>query len=153
MIYATLNRWCELPLFKKNLRYCSHVISTQTTHQTCGGFTSTGSEGGSLLHGFHDALYAIALVDGKGDAHQYSCDDSDPSTFYAAAVSAGLCGIITDIVIKLLPKQDVEGQQISYPLSPADKCPVDLFGETGGAQPDITAFLSENEYCRMVWVS
>ncbi|CAG8644366.1 258_t:CDS:2, partial [Racocetra fulgida] len=56
-------------------------------HQTVGGFISTGSSGGSIIHNVHDSIIKLRIIDGKGDIHNLSIDDADNSKFLAAGVS------------------------------------------------------------------
>lgn len=128
------------------------------THQTIGGFLSTGSAGGSLLYGFDDALYSFTLIDGTGTKHVLSRDDRDPTLFYATGVSVGLCGIITEATFSLTPTFNVAGTQQSSPVQPLNAdwnkgCPVNLFGPAAGGVPGIVDYFKDpaNEYMRMLY--
>ncbi|KZV77848.1 FAD-binding domain-containing protein, partial [Exidia glandulosa HHB12029] len=98
-------------------------------HQTVGGFLATASAGGSLKYSFHDAVVGYTLVDGNGDVRTLSKDDPDSPLFDAAACCAGLCGVITDIRLQLIPKADVQGVQQTYSAQIQEGCPVNLFGD------------------------
>ena len=145
------------------------------THQTIGGFLSTGipcsdvflslfnslstsgSAGGSLLHSFHDAVYGFTIIDGTGTKHVLSRDDPDPTLFYATGVSVGLCGIITEVTFSLTPTFNVAGTEQTSPVQPLNAnwkegCPVNLFGPAADGVPGIVGYFKDptNEYMRMV---
>ncbi|GLB42811.1 putative D-arabinono-1,4-lactone oxidase [Lyophyllum shimeji] len=126
-------------------------------HQTVGGFLQTGSAGGSLVHGFHDAIVGFRLVTGTGEIKILMETDDDPSAFYAAGVSMGLYGIITDVYMQLEPTYLVQGTQQAYDAVPGGSFPppVDIFGDAKVTTPlpDLNQFfkLPQNEYCRMMW--
>lgn len=67
------------------------------THQTVSGFTATGSAGGSLIYDL-DNVIAIRVVDGLGVA---SWIEKDDPIFGAMALSVGLLGIVTKVLLKL----------------------------------------------------
>jgi len=127
-------------------------------HQTVGGFLTTGSAGGSLKYGFHDAVYGFTLIDGTGTKHILSRDDRDPSLFFATGVSAGLCGIITEVTLSLTPTFNVTGTQQASPVQPLNAdwkkgCPVNLYGPTTPIVPGIEDYFKDpnNEYTRMLY--
>ena len=93
------------------------------THQTVGGFTATGSAGGSL-HLDLDNVTAFRVVDGTGTANWI--EQSDP-IFGAMRVSVGLLGIVTKVRLQLNPTFNIYGQELTTPTTAAD-CPIDLFG-------------------------
>ena len=47
------------------------------SHQTVGGFLSTGSAGGTLQYSIHDNVHAIRFVDGNGEIFEVSREDED----------------------------------------------------------------------------
>lgn len=116
------------------------------THQTLGGFTGTGSSGGSLKYDLNNVT-ALRIVDGTGRAAWI--EDSDP-IFPAAAVSMGLLGIVTKFRLRLNPTFLVEGQEITTPPTQPD-CPIDLFGPGGDGKPSMQDFLETTDYARMLW--
>lgn len=143
------------------------------THQTIGGFLATGetythlliqyshslsgSAGGSIIHSFHDAIYGFTLIDGTGQKRVLTRDDADSSLFFAAGVSAGLCGIITDVTLSLTPTFNVTGVQQTSPVQPLNAdwlkgCPVNLYGPAQDGVPGIEDYFKDpnNEYIRMV---
>ena len=116
-----------------------------------------GSAGGSLLYSFHDAVYGFTLIDGTGTKHILSRDDPDPTLFLAAGVSAGLCGIITDVTLTLTPAFKVTGTQQTSPIQPLNPdwklgCPVNLYGPATQGVPGVEEYFKDpnNEYMRMV---
>ena len=124
-------------------------------HSSRSGFF-LGSAGGALLSSFHDSVHAFTLIDGTGTKHQLSRDDTDP-TFFAAGVSVGLCGIITDVTLSLIPTFNVTGVQQSSPVQPLNPdwqkgCPVNLYGPAEKGVPGIEEYFKDpnNEYMRMV---
>lgn len=87
----------------------------------------------------------------------YSSTDADTKYFHATAVSAGLCGIITDITLQLTPRQEIQGTEKTFnvALSGEYPAPVDLFGDAAPDLkiPQLPEYLrqSQNEYCRMMY--
>lgn len=76
------------------------------SHQTVSGFLQTSSSGGSLRHGMASAVKAFEFVDGKGDVRWVNVASD---TFYAVAVSLGLFGVVTHVVMAVEPRYTVEG--------------------------------------------
>jgi len=96
------------------------------THQTVGGFLSTGSAGGSLSYDLAENMAALRVIDGLGNVRWVE-KDTDRDLFNALAVSFGLLGIISKVRFKLTKNFYIYGQQVTTPTDPA-KCPIDLFG-------------------------
>ena len=115
-------------------------------HQTVGGFISTGSAGGSIMHAFSDQIAEIKIVDGTGILHTLNKDSGD--LFYAAGVSLGLLGIITEVTFKLVKKFDIIGEETTTTV---DGCKIDLFGNGNGTKKSLKDFLIEKEYTRLMW--
>ncbi|CAG8511353.1 21252_t:CDS:2 [Gigaspora rosea] len=132
-------------------------------HQTVGGFISTGSAGGSLIHNVHDSIIKIRIIDGKGIIHDLSIDDADNSKFLAAGVSLGLLGIITKITFKLMKNYYITGNEIIASVTPLSNdfkvgCPIDLLGDGDKEQniPSIYEFFTNSkeydaDYARIFW--
>lgn len=122
------------------------------THQTVGGFLSTGSSGGSLTHALEDQIEAITLVDATGRVHRLVSDAPNPpqpgNPFYAAGVSLGLLGVITDVTFTRAPAFDIIGQEA---VTTEGDCAVDLFGPGGGGKPSLAEFLQSTDYTRLTW--
>jgi FAD/FMN-containing dehydrogenase len=116
-------------------------------HQTVGGFISTGSSGGSLKYSFDDSIIGIRIIDGNGQTHDLTREDS-PELFYAAGVSMGLLGIITRVTIQCVDQFNIRGQQATTTY---DDCAIDLFGPGGAGKPSLQSFLTDTDYSRLMW--
>lgn len=116
--------------------------------QTVGGFTTTGSSGGSITYSIHDNLHGLRLIDGTGEVYTVMRDDADPSDFYAAGVSLGLLGITSKIYLQCEPLFNIVGQEASTTL---DGASMSLFGDDGDKRPSIQSFLKDVEYTRLMW--
>ncbi|MDN5284359.1 MAG: hypothetical protein JWR38_633 [Mucilaginibacter sp.] len=123
------------------------------THQTIGGFLSTGSSGGSTQYSFEDALISVDIVTcalGEGPyLNTYTRDDpSDDSFFAIGLASMGLMGVIVSATFRCDSQFYIEGSEtIEY----TDKCSlINLFGNAPGL-PDIKTFLEQTEYTRLMW--
>lgn len=84
------------------------------SHQTIGGFISTSSAGGSLKYCLHESLESIEWIDGNGNEH-ISTADQTPDEFYAVGVSMGLFGIITYVTLTLQKAYYVSGDEVTIP--------------------------------------
>ncbi|MCX6170757.1 MAG: FAD-binding protein [Ignavibacteriales bacterium] len=116
-------------------------------HQTVGGFISTGSAGGSVIHAFSDQIMALKLIDGNGETHILTRESGD-DLFFAAGVSFGLFGIITEATFALVNKFNIKGSEST--TSVVD-CEVDLFGNGTNGKPGLQEFLVKTEYTRLMW--
>ena len=133
------------------------------SHQTVGGFLSTGSSGGTLKYSLDNAIYQITFVDGMGtvrtatrgdttvvfnetiNGRQYTFTGND--LLNAVGVSMGLLGIIVEVVFKTEPRYDIIGEEHIRPI-------VDYAGWlepfSAGSQ-SMKDFLYANEYSRILW--
>ncbi|MBS1560202.1 MAG: FAD-binding protein [Bacteroidetes bacterium] len=118
------------------------------THQTVGGFLSTGSSGGSLKYSIEDAIVAFSFVDGNGEHHHCSKFDENTDLFYAIGVSMGLLGIITHVTFECMPRYSISGSETTTYES---DCEVDLFGNGSKGKPSLEKFLRDTEYTRLMW--
>jgi FAD/FMN-containing dehydrogenase len=116
-------------------------------HQTVGGFLSTGSAGGSLSYSFGDQLIALRIIDGNGELHSVTRERGD-DLFFAAGVSMGLLGIITEATFQCIPKFNIIGEETTTTI---DDCSIDLFGTGTGDRPDLESFFRSTEYARLMW--
>jgi hypothetical protein len=114
------------------------------SHQSVGGFLSTGSSGGSLRYSFEQAIRGFTFVDGIGQAHEVSNMPGD-DLYAALGVSMGLLGVITSVDIEPVPRFAITGQEST---SDIDKAAFDLFAPGPGG---LEAFLRANDYCRIMW--
>lgn len=121
------------------------------THQTLGGFLSTGSSGGSIKYSIDDDLVGITFVDGNGVVHSVSKDDADTKKrdmFFAAGVSMGLLGVITRVKLRVRKTYNLKGDQVTGAYN---DLPVDLFGDGAPGKPDLETFLDTTDYTRLMW--
>jgi hypothetical protein len=116
-------------------------------HQTVGGFLSTGSAGGSLAYSFGDQLIALRLIDGNGEVHSIRRETGD-DLFFAAGVSMGLLGIITEATFQCVPKFNIIGEETTTSV---DGCAIDLFGNGTDDKPSLESFFRTTEYTRLMW--
>ena len=112
------------------------------THQTVGGFLSTGSSGGSLTYSFDDSLVSITFMDGTGKLWTVTPTSGD---FYAMGVSMGLFGVITEIEIKPIPRFAIFGDESTTDIDAAKYKPF-AEGPSG-----LEAYLRARDYCRIMW--
>ncbi|MBB6113100.1 D-arabinono-1,4-lactone oxidase [Mucilaginibacter lappiensis] len=125
------------------------------THQTIGGFLSTGSSGGSTQYSFEDALDSIEVVTymAEGDyavPYLYEYNISVPQQFHSTGLaSMGLMGIIVSATFKCIPQFYIQGSEtIEY----TDKCSlINLFGPWPSKLPGLQTFLEKTEYTRLMW--
>jgi D-arabinono-1,4-lactone oxidase len=124
------------------------------THQTVSGFISTGSGGGTTKHDVGAAIVKLRIIDGRGQVHELSADDTDPEKkdlFAAAGVSMGLLGIISTITFQCEPDYTITGQQDTTDV---DGCDIDLFAE---GDDSLAKFFRNEvpgrdaEYSRLLW--
>jgi hypothetical protein len=116
-------------------------------HQTIGGFISTGSSGGSLRDSFSEQLVALKLIDGNGKTHLLSRENGS-DRFFAAGVSMGLLGIITEATFNLAKKYDIIGEETT---STVRDCAIDLFGPGHAEKPGLQEYLNQTPYTRLMW--
>lgn len=117
-------------------------------HQTVGGFLSTGSSGSSLQHSFSEHLVALRIMDGTGKIHDLKRSDDLDDPFYAAGVSMGLLGIITQATFQCVPTFNIEGKVTTTTI---EKCKIDLFGNGESDKPNLENFLKQTEHARLMW--
>src|SRR5258705_6985197 len=82
------------------------------THQSVGGFLSTGSSGGSLTASLDDAIVGIQFMDGTGQVHNVTSADGD--LWNAIGVSMALFGVITQITIKPVQRFAIKGTESTF---------------------------------------
>ena len=124
------------------------------THQTVGGFLSTGSSGGSTTYSFEDAVVSVDVVTCQAGGAALTTftrpvnGNPDDPFFAVAIASMGLFGVIVSATFSCIPQFYIEGTEtIDY----ADKCStIDLFGDSPEL-PDIQTFFQQTEYTRLMW--
>jgi hypothetical protein len=118
------------------------------THQTVSGFTATGSAGGSVLFSTNRNLWGFRIVDGRGEVHEVTRDDTDTDLFYAMCPNLGLLGVVSAIVFECVEAFNIEGAEAATTI---EACPVDLFGGGGPGRPSLQRFLADTQFSRLVW--
>ncbi len=83
--------------------------------QTIGGLIATGTHG----HGLHmgclaSYVTALRIIDGNGKVHQIAIEH-DPDVFLAFPVAMGCLGIVTEVVLSIVPRYHVRST-MSYVL-------------------------------------
>ena len=120
------------------------------THQTVGGFLTTGSSGGSLTYSVQDNVHAMRFVDGKGEIFEVSRDDTNQDNFNASLVSLGLLGVLSTVTFCCADTFNITGNQVGTLTKDAA---VDIFSDNPESEDRVglTTFLKETEYTRLVW--
>jgi D-arabinono-1,4-lactone oxidase len=118
------------------------------THQTVSGFTATGSAGGSLQFSANANIWGFRLIDGRGEAHEVTREDSDPDLFYAMVPNLGLLGVVSSVIFECVEAFDIEGTEATDTIA---TCPVDVFGEGAEGRPSLAQFLRQAEFARLEW--
>ena len=120
------------------------------SHQAVGGFLQTGSAGGSIAHSLYDDLMAVELVDGRGQLRHYRrpADDDPDDPFWGVGTAMGLCGVVTELTLRVHPTYNVRGRELTVEL---DRAPIDLLGEGDGARPSLAQYLRATPYARILW--
>jgi len=123
-------------------------------HQTIGGFTATGSSGGSVKYAFEDAIIAVRVVyhdeTGVREKIFYRPKEENPDDpFWGIGYThLGLMGVIVEFTLQCVPAFNITGSEITSKLN---ECEVDLFGDGDGNKPGLKQFLTQTEYTRLIW--
>lgn len=125
------------------------------THQTVGGFLSTGSSGGSTQVSFEDALMSIDIINCDAEkgatlrTFTRPADANPDDPFFGAGVATmGLFGVIVSATFKCVPKFYIKGDEAT---TTADNCAIDLFGAGGSGKLSLADFCKRTQYTRLVW--
>jgi len=118
------------------------------SHQTVGGFLSTGSAGGSCKWSLSDAVQALRIVDGSGNVRVLQANGPEREAFAAAGVGLGLCGVLTTVTFRCEKTYNIVGRQTTSHTSAAPD--VDFYGQ-GDHRPSLAKFLEDTEYSRLMW--
>lgn len=120
------------------------------THQTVAGFLSTGSMGGTTQYDVGESVVGIRLIDGTGQVRDLAPNPNDPNDeqnnpFYAAGVSMGLLGVISEVTFQCVPRYDIIGAQETTSTA---GCAISLFepGPSGLAE-----YFQRTPYSRLLW--
>jgi hypothetical protein len=119
------------------------------SHQSVGGFLSTGSAGGTCNWSIHDAIESIRVIDGRGQVVTLSEDGPDPEWFAAVGVGLGLCGVISTVTFRCSPTYNVVGEQSTSKTREAPG--LDFYGDAHDGRPDLGQFLKATDYARLMW--
>ncbi|NIY13694.1 MAG: FAD-binding protein, partial [Nitrospinaceae bacterium] len=118
------------------------------SHQTVGGFVSTGSAGGSIQFSVADQIAAIRLVNGRGEIMTLS-ESSHPEKFHAAGVSMGLLGVITSVTFKCVDAFHIIGEEKT---TKSDETDINMFGSAdNGSKPSLREFFEDTKHARILW--
>lgn len=120
------------------------------SHQTVGGFLSTGSAGGTVHHDVGEAIVSMRIVAGNGRVYELEPDPDDPedeskNPFFGACVSMGLYGVISTVTFQCVPRYDIIGKQVTCKYVDS---PVDLFGAKEGG---LERWMEESVYNRVLF--
>lgn len=118
------------------------------SHQTIAGFISTGSAGGTVKWSVHEGIAALRVIDGEGRVKEVS-PTSDPDWFAAAGIGLGLCGVISTVTFRCVPRYDVVGRETVSATRQSDD--LDFYGDRGGGLPTLEQFLLKTDYARLMW--
>jgi len=124
------------------------------THQTIGGFMSTGSSGGSTQFAFEEGLVSVdIIICGSNGAEKVTyrkpVPDNPDDPFYAVGyASMGLMGVIISATYKCIPKFNITGSET---ISTCDDCEIDLFDSGKGDKLSFQKFLEQTQYSRIIW--
>ncbi len=125
------------------------------THQTVGGFISTGSSGGSTTYSFGDGIQSIDIVqfvNGKAQLVTYNRPKDDNNLddpFYGIGVGLGLMGVIVSVTFNCVDKFYIRGNETT---SHEDDCVFSLIKKKDvQGKLSIEQFLRKTEYTRMLW--
>lgn len=121
---------------------------TNAIHQTVGGFISTGSSAGSMMHSFDECILSFRIIDGNSNAVEFTKTDDPDNEFYAIGSSMGLLGIIVSVTLQCIPAFNIIGQE---KVSKITECEMDFFGPGSATQPSLQNYLSDTEFSRLLW--
>lgn len=119
------------------------------SHQSVGGFLSTGSAGGTCKWSLSDAIESIRIIDARGRVVSLSEDGPDPEWFAAAGVGLGLCGVISTVTFRCESTYNIVGRQTTSKTREAPD--LDFYGEGGDGRPSLAKFLTQTDYARLLW--
>lgn len=119
------------------------------SHQTVGGFLSTGSAGGTCKWSFLDSVVALRVIDGNARVHVLKADGSNPDLFASVGVGLGLCGVISTVTLRAVKTYNIVGTEtISTTKGAPD---LDFYGDGDAGRPSLAKFLKETDYSRLMW--
>jgi hypothetical protein len=119
------------------------------SHQTVGGFLSTGSSGGTCKWAISDAIESLRVIDGRGQVVTLREEGPDPDWFAAAGVGLGLCGVISTVTFRCEATYNIVGQQTTSKTREAPD--LDFYGDARDGRPSLARFLTQTDYARLMW--
>ena len=131
------------------LAMCKHWALDETggiTHQTVGGFTATGSAGGSVKFSVNDNLWGFRMIDGRGEIVDINRDDN-PDAFHAMAPNLGLLGV-SKITFQCSENFAIAGTETTTTF---EACPVDVLGDGDTTARRSSASSARSKYARLEW--
>ncbi len=119
------------------------------SHQTVGGFVSTGSAGGTCKWSFLDGVAAVRVIDGEGRVRVLTAKGPDPDAFASVGAGLGLLGVISTITLRAVPTYNIVGTET---VALAKSHPeLDFYGPGDASRPSLARFLKETDYSRLMW--
>lgn len=119
------------------------------THQSVGGFLSTGASGSNMTSSFNDALLSVTFI--PADQENPQCitvsKTQNPDLFYAIGVSMGLLGIVVKMTFNLIQRFDIEGKEV---ITKFEDCAVDMSGKNTSKR-SLKDFFLHTEFKRILW--
>ncbi|APR80040.1 FAD-linked oxidoreductase [Minicystis rosea] len=119
------------------------------THQTLGGFLSTGSAGGTCQWSFLDSIAAFRVVDGDARVRVLTAKDEDADAFAAIGAGLGLAGIVSTVTLRAVPTYNIVGTETTSLAASAPD--LDFYGDGDAKRPSLARFLKETDYARLMW--
>ncbi len=122
------------------------------THQTLGGFISTGSSGGSTAFSFHDSILSLDMICCTANGVEKVTfkrpnPDNPDDPFYGALISLGVFGIIVSVTLQAVPSFNIVGQES---ITTVKDCEIDIFGRGTKTRKSFRKFLETTTYSRCV---
>ncbi len=134
------------------------------THQSVGGFLSTGSSGGSTRYSFESALLSVDIVTCEGGKATLKTfkrpagrnPNPDDPFFAVGMAGRGLFGVIVSATFEGIPKFFIAGQEATTEL---EDCEIDILGDgKKSKKPSLQDFFQTKrginpapEYSRLIW--
>ena len=123
-------------------------------HQTIGGFSATGSSGGSVKYAFEDAIVSVRILYHDGNdvvdkTFTRPSDNNPDDPFWGVAYAhLGLMGIMVEMTLQCEPAFNIAGNET---VSSLEACAVDLFGNGNKNAKSFETFLRQTDYTRLLW--
>ena len=119
------------------------------SHQSVGGFLSTGSAGGTCKWSFLESVVAVRVVDGQGNVRVLTPQGPEAEAFASVGAGLGLQGIISTVTLRAVPTYNIVGTETT---SLATEAPdLDFYGPGDAQRPSLARFLKQTDYSRLMW--